>query len=328
MLGVTGKTGAWKTSGVQLPAEPGLWIDQAMAGLHPTPIYERKHWEIDGGLVVAVVRVEPIAQTPCMADEGQVFERVLSESKKVTDPIRLAELIARGRAAQEQAELAAGIAATELFQHPDLVSERSVWIGVGLSSTNYLPDISARLFHSGFPAHVAKRFNERAIVETGLSPPSDMHRSIAQDHVEFSFGGPAILWLIRVHWSGRIGVAMALAGNPVSHLSLFDALAVPAWKLAADLSEHVGAYGDTRVHLAVKRQTRAEAEARPIGTKVPGSTPPSSTLYARLPPEVHLKRPWPPVPEGPSDELIGSMQRELMRSAGLWIHEGEPDPVR
>jgi hypothetical protein len=327
LLGVTGKPGAWKAAGVELPDEPGLWIDQAMGGLHPAPIYERRHWPTKDGRVVVVVRIEPIAQTPCMTDEGQVFERVSSESKKVTEPLRLAELMARGQAAQEQAELAAGTAATELFLHPDLGSERSVWVGVGLHRTNYMPDISARLFHSRFPAFIAERFNERAIVETGLPVPERMDRSIAQDHVEFLFGGPAILWLVRAHWSGRVGVAIALAGRPVSHLSLFDALVIPAWKLAADLSDHLGAYGDARVHMAVKRQTQEDAEARAIGIGQPGPVPPPSTLYADLPPEVHLRRPWSPVAEGPNNEMIGSMQRELMRSAGHWVHEGEPDPI-
>jgi hypothetical protein len=39
-------------------------------------------------------------------------------------------------------------------------------------------------------------------------------------------------------------------------------------------------------------------------------------LNADLPPQVHLKRPWSPVPNGPSDEMIGSMQREFDAERG------------
>ncbi len=328
LVGVSGSAHHWSASGIEIPGEePGLWIDQVMEGLSPQPVYERKHWQVADGRVVAVIRVEPIAQTPCMTDEGQVFERVSSESRKVVEPLRLAELISRGEKAQEQAEIAAGVAATELFERPDVISERSVWIGFGLHSVSYQPDISARLFHSRFPNFLAERFNERAIVETGFLAPHGMHRSIGQDHVEFLVGGESILWVVRAHWSGRVGVAIALAGDPVSRLSLFDALVIPAWKLAADLTAHLGAYGDIRVHLAVKRQTAEQAHQRPTGTYVPGPTPPESTVYASLPPEVHLKRPWFPLPTGPSDEIVGSMQRELMRAAGYWVHEGEPGAI-
>jgi len=328
LVGINGSAHQWSPSGIEIPgAEPGLWIDQVMEGLNPQPIYEKKYWQIADGRTVAVIRVEPITQTPCMTADGQVFERVSSESRKVTDPLRLAELISRGKKAQEHAEIAAGVAATELFEHPDAISERSVWIGFGLHSASYQPDISARLFHSRFPSFLAERFGERAITEPSLSAPPDMHRSIGQDHVEFLFGSESILWVVRAHWSGRVGVAIALAGNPVSHLSLFDALVIPAWKLAADLAAYLGAYGDVRVHLAVKRQTLERAQQRSTGTYVPGPIPPGSTMYAKLPPEVHLKRPWSPLPTGPGDEIVGSMQRELMRTAGRWVHEGEPDAI-
>jgi hypothetical protein len=328
LVGVSGSAHQWSPSGIEIPgAEPGLWIDQVMEGLSPQPVYEKKYWQIAEGRTVAILRVEPISQTPCMTADGQVFERVSSESRKVIEPLRLAELISRGKKAQEQAEVAAGIAATELFEHPDVISERSVWVGFGLHSASYQPDISARLFHSRFPSFLAERFGERAITEPGLPAPPDMHRSIGQDRVEFLVGSESILWVVRAHWSGRVGVAIALARNAVSNLSLFDALVIPAWKLAADLSAHLGAYGDVRVHLAVKRQTLERARQRPIGTYMPGPIPPESTMFARLPPEVHLKRQWSPSLSGPSDEIVGSMQRELMRAAGNWIHEGEPDAI-
>jgi hypothetical protein len=47
-------------------------------------------------------------------------------------------------------------------------------------------------------------------------------------------------------------------------------------------------------------------------------------FYRGLPGPVALTR-WADVAE-PSGDLIGSVQRELQRAAGLWSFEGVPDP--
>jgi len=94
----------------------------------------------------------------------------------------------------------------------------------------------------------------------------------------------------------------------------------PAWNLAADVVDLLGGYGDARMSLVVSvRNQSVHLSGRttpPLGT---------DTLYGSLPLETRIQRQA--AVAHPTDAEIGSVQRELQRAAGLWSHEGVPDPT-
>jgi hypothetical protein len=325
IVGALQEDGGWKLPGITRPSpEPGLWLDQIIGGLRPQPRFSHYHWIVDEDRLVAVIRVEPLAQTPCMTRDGQVFERVSSESIKVKDPTRLSELFRRGRQARELTEAGAHVASTELFEHPGVFDDRSVWVGLGMMAASYAPDIGSRLFRSQFNRAIHKGFGERLCTEAGLAPPQTVEPIMRQSFVALEGGNDLHHWVVSAHWSGRVGVLAALAGEMVLHQSLFDSFVIPAWNLAADLVEHLGGYGDARVELSVRVQTKELGQQRPTGSRRPGPAPPPQTLYGKLPQETNIPRPT--EIRGPTSEEIGSIQRELQRAAGLFSFEGEPDP--
>jgi schlafen family protein len=292
IVGARKEEDAWKLPGITRPSsEPGLWLDQILAGLQPQPRLVHKHWKVDDDWVVALIRVEPLAETPCMTRDGQVFERVSSETLKVKDPVRLNELFRRGREARDVAEAGAHLASTELFEYPGIFNRRSVWIGLGLMAASYKPDIGSLLFHSEFNQAIHKGFGDRLCIEAGLSPPQAVEPIMRQSFVAPAGGNDLYYWVVSAHWSGRVGVLAALAGDMVLHQSLFDSFVIPAWNLAADLVEHLGGYGDARMELSVRVQTDEVAQRRATGSRRPGPAPPPRTLYGKLPPETNIPRP-------------------------------------
>ena len=65
----------WRLSGVVIDhSEPELWIGQLIGDLRPAPRFEAKAWKLDRDRTVAVVRVEPVDEPPCMTPQGHVYE--------------------------------------------------------------------------------------------------------------------------------------------------------------------------------------------------------------------------------------------------------------
>jgi hypothetical protein len=149
IIGARRENAVWALPGIRPASEPELWLDQVLEGLRPRPSYRRRAWTVEDGRVVAVVEVEPLTQTPCMTRDGQVWERVSSETVRVTHPTRLHELFARGAEARARAEAGAERAARALLEHPDALVGRSAWVAVSLFAGSYEPDIGSRLFHEG-----------------------------------------------------------------------------------------------------------------------------------------------------------------------------------
>jgi hypothetical protein len=312
IIGARQVAGLWTLPGITRPSpEPGLWLDQILSGLEPRPRFAHKHWIVEDDRLIAVVRVEPLAQTPCMTRDGQAFERVSSETVKVKDPTQLNDLFMRGRHARGRAEAAAHLASTELFEHHSAFHNRSVWIGLGLVAASYEPDISSRLFHERFHKAIHRGFGDRLSTEAGLAPPQAVQPIMRQSFVALEGGNDLHYWVVSAHWSGRVGVLAALAGDMVIHQSLFDSFVIPAWNLAADLVEHLGGYGDARMELSVRVQTPWEAQQPPTGMGQPGPAPPSRTLYGKLPRETNIPRPT----RNPKPHLRGDWQHPARTTA-------------
>jgi len=315
IVGAAKRADRWELIGVDGRGEPGLWLDRAIGGLRPLPRYAHRVFPLDDGRWAAVVQVEPLTQTPCMTLDGQVFERVSSESVRVTDPGRLAQLFSRGEQARERAEGRAARAVQMLNRVTG--QQLGVVVTLGLTAASYEDDIGSRLFHSRFRGQLDDAFEQRLFREPALgksSPTPGVH-SIRQSYIQRAYGFNSDqrplaerAWVVRAQWDGAVGVSAVLTGPILKVGSLFDMVLLPAWRLAADLVAALGGYGDARMHLLV--------EVRAIAAHL-------GELYRGLPGSVELTR-WAEVAE-PTDDLIGSVQRELQRAAGLWSFEGVPD---
>jgi len=329
LIGARRENEVWDLPGIRPPSdEPELWLDQVLEGLRPRPRYRRRAWTVEDGRAVAVVEVEPLTQTPCMTRDGQVWERVSSETVRVTDPTRLHELFARGAEARARAEAGAGRAARALLEHPDALVGRSAWVAVSLFAASYEPDIGSRLFHEGLHKALRAGFGKRLFDEIGLTRCQHVTSTIRQSYVELGGDAGDIFYLARTSWDGSAAVLAGLAGATLQNFPLMDGLVWPAWRLATDLVQALGGYGDARVHMgfrvrSLSHSTRGELRrAEELGM---GPAPPEGTIYAKLPEETHIQR-LTEVRDPTSDE-IASVQRELQRAAGLWTFEGQPDPV-
>ncbi len=309
IVGATKRDREWQLVGVGQRGEPALWLDRALDGLRPLPRCEHRVFDLGDGRWAAVIRVEPLTQTPCMTLDGQVFERVSSESVRVTEPVRLAALFTRGEQARERAEAHASRAVRVLQQA--VGQPLGVGVTLGLVAASYEDDIGSRLFHSRFRTQLDGAFEARLFSELSLPTraPSPEDHAIRQSYMQRTYGIGEVSWLVRAQWDGTVGVSARLTGSILKHGSLFDLVLLPAWRLAADLVAALGGYGDARMHLALEQR----AIAYQLGD-----------FYRGLPGLTELTR-WADVAE-PSGDVVGSVQRELQRAAGLWSFEGLPDP--
>ncbi len=316
IVGAASGDDGWELAGVKRRGEPGLWLDQSIGGLRPMPRYAHRVFSLGDDRWAAVVEVEPLTQTPCMTPDGQVFERVSSQSVRVTDPARLAQLLSRGEQARERAEGHAKRAVQAL--HRVTGQQLGVVVTLGLAAASYEDDISSRLFHSRFRGQLDDAFEQRLFREPALgkSDPTPGVHSIRQSYIQRAYGFNSDskpfaerAWVVRAQWDGAVGVSAVLTGDILKVGGLFDMVLLPGWRLAADLVAALGGYGDARMHLLV--------EVRAIAAYL-------GEFYRGLPGSVELTR-WAEVAE-PTDDLIGSVQRELQRAAGLWSFEGVPDP--
>jgi hypothetical protein len=315
IVGATKCERGWELVGVDQPGEPGLWLDQALAGLQPRPRYTHRVLPLDDGRWAAVVEVEPLTQTPCITRDGQVFERVSSESVRVTDPARLAQLFSRGEQARRRAEEQAARAAQALRQGGRL--RPGVIVTLGLAAASYEPDIGSRLFHSRFRTQLDAAFEQRLLRELSHPNPSTgaNDHAIRQNYVQRAFGFNAdrrpfseVAWTVRAQWDGAVAVSALLTGSVLKTGGLFPLVLLPAWLVAADLVAALGGYGDGRLYL--------DLDVQDVHANL-------GDFYRGLPASVQLTR-WTELDE-PTDDLIGSVQRELERAAGLWSFEGTPD---
>ncbi len=320
LIGAARRDGRWQLPGIAMPAsEPGLWLDQVIAGLRPLPRCRHHHWVVESGRFVAVVEVQPTTATPCMTNDGQVFERVSSESIQVKDPLRLHELITRGRNARARAEAHADRAAEHFSGTRGPYADTTVRFAVGLAATSYEPDISSRLFHSSFPRRLEQLLDARCYSDLGQQRETDAHRIIQQDHLQLAVDAAQLHWVARAGWDGSAAVLAAVNPESAAVFAAMDFAIWPAWKLAVQMVDLLGGYGDASMTVIVTIRNQS--------VHLPGRTIPPLTaesLWGRLQPETRLRRQAAVTP--PTDAEVGTIQRELQRAGGLWSHEGVPDP--
>lgn len=317
----------WHLPGVLMGhPEPELWIGQLLRELRPAPRTETRAWSLSGGRTVAVTRIEPVDEPPCMTPQGHVYQRVSGETQRIKDPTLLSALFDRGRDAQQRASELAHRAAERAFDTPRWVLERSVSVTVALAPIGRETDnIRPRLFVPSFIEAMSVEL-ERMLFEeatgrerwqqqdayTVLAHNSQrMAYELAEDRLEHR------TWLIQATWDGAIAASVVLNAAAAYGLSGFDQAVRPAWEAVDPLVQALGGYGPAELVV----HTFAAPQRRHITTSAPPPAP-SGTLYSRLPEHTFVQR---RVNLGEIDEdTLGSVQRETIRASGRESFEPEP----
>ncbi len=309
----------WTLPGVRIPhAEPKTWLADAVTTLRPRPRFESHAWDVGDGRTAAVVAVEPVAVPPCMTAGGEIYERVSSKTVRVTDPLVLARLLERGDAARRGAEEGAKAAVRVAIGDDSLRRDELFRVVVAMRATGYEPDISSRLFRRSTTDAIAE------IVKARLKSDRDTYvhaanpfwrqdrygvRTVKTDPPP-DYQPPPRAWSVAVGWDGSVSLRCAAGDRGLGIALLFEDILVPAWNAAVDLVDLVGGFGDAYFvsELAGGGVVYLGDEWGGVKTEIGGSR-----LIGR----------WTEI-TSPSEELVDSVRRELLRSLTFPAHEPEP----
>lgn len=320
----------WSLPGITPPGdEMRVWLGKIIRGLSPTPRWDVQPWTLDGGRLVAVVRVEPVAQPPCMTPDGRVFQRVSGETIPVRDPTLLNALMTRGREARERADEFAEQAADTAVRTLMGVWpwEHALSIAAGLAPVaRETDDISSRLFVPSFEQAI-----EQAIWPLfgggDFGPkPSEFTWRIRQE----SFGllahftrTPADepsdtaarkrVWFVQGRWDGSVaaGIALNTAAAEELDISFARGIAVPAWTQLEPLCQRLGGYGPATLAMQIYRPEPPQVNPQPMGG-LRTIFPIGETVIAQ----------WVTLGADASEGLA-RMNREIERAGGYLMYEPE-----
>jgi len=311
--------GAWSLEGVPFRDEPPVWVSNIVGdrerGVRPYPDgLDTKAWTTEDGRQVAVVRVPPIATPPCIS-HGVVYERVSGKTIAVTEPLRLAELFARGDQARRAAEVKATAAAVDAMKrgrsHPSH-ADTHIQFGLGLAAAGYLPDISSRLFGVPFEQGVISSI-QTVLTQDGLPTPGgpSIVPDVTQDARQFESraGDPRLghSWIIRATWNGSIGIYWVQGVTQTRVESVVDGPVRTAWMAADEILDMLAPQGSR--HIAVVM----------AGAMFPPNPADQATWEQSHPEHPLVGRG--PIDRGVNDTIIASIARELRRATGEMAYE-------
>lgn len=306
------KGGSWDLPGFSTrDPEPKAWVSRVLCDrLRPVPRFDVEHWALPSEKHVVVVRVEPIAVSPCLTIDGQAYERVTSQTKRVDDPRRLADLLRRGEASIHGSEQKARAAADLIDRARVLGGEASLRtrVTLGLSATGYTPDISARLFSRSFMQTL-----DASIVELaqGLDPWTErlgLKRALSHSHTAVEVAAAMVASTMPeqqelgavASWDGSLSLTWVTATNSVSVDFGVDHVLRLAWDNARILVGELGGYGPG--HLTIR-------------TISAGPPAPNNLVSLATPVERKIT-----LEDGASLDMA-SVKRELLRASGVTTFE-------
>ena len=317
----------WHLPGVLIDAsEPELWLQTVIdSGTAPAPRCRIKSWSLDRDRTVALVEVEPVAQPPCMTSQGHVYERVSGETRRVTDPVHLDGLFRRGREARAESERRAVGAANDLAGALDLGGiHAAVALAIAPIGRD-TDDISSRLFTPGFGKHLEEALSELlpradspeqtypSMSQAGITAQAMFYESLGPDE---PFDTPLYersvrkVWAALGRWDGTVAAGASFNAEELGYVSMFDELIAPAWTALVPLVARLGGFGPARLVIVIVGAGGADEYV-------------GSGLLAQVEGSVLVQRDIDLEP--PSTDQIGSIQREVQRSAGILTYEPEPD---
>lgn len=339
---------AWRLDPLEFGDEPTAWLSRVIrGGVTPVPFYDIREWSQDGGHV-AVVRIDAVAEPPCMTTSGEVFVRVSGESVRVTDPETLRRLYTRG-----EEQVARAITKARRRAEPESEARIGASLGMGRLGMTVDRDPSelrlrvaitpvaaeeeteTRVFRHSFAERVLEIIGQLPLAP--LFPYSEQPRFasgvrrsglIAFDANERD----AHRWTIEVDSDATVMVALNVEVESGDAALLLSEVVVreavrPAIAAASSLIEQAGGRG--RCYLVVSMVGR-HFEVRDSEGHT-GEVPeiPDLMLAPRL--RGHEYRDgfeaWIDPGHEPSPELLGGIERDLLRACAVsaWEPEGEPE---
>lgn len=341
--------GPWKLDPLDFDGEePTTWLSRVIRnGVNPVPPHDIREWERDG-LHVAVVRVDPVAEPPCMTMSGEVFMRVSGESIRVTDAATLRRLYVRGEERVDRAIRNARYAAKPESEYrlPGLGFEMGPWgvqavtepaelrIRVAFAPVGVDPTTETRVLRRSFGDRVVEAARALPAAPLFAEPGYDQFRiDMTRDSItvaEVSETNPQ-QWEIVVETDATVTVRLTIAANPddahlLARAVLDDALR-PAMQTATKLADDVGGAGRGFLVISVVGRDFELLDERGRRGDVPGIPDGMIAAVGTGPREYRDGiEAWLEVGADPPHDLLAAMERELLRACGIAAWEPEPAP--
>jgi hypothetical protein len=155
----------WGLNGVDFGREePRTWVDSVIRdGLDPVPRHDTKPLSVAEGRDVAIVRIEPAGEPPCITRDGVIYLRVSGRTIPVTDALVLARLSEQGERARERAQRHSYAALEErLDPGQTFVYEPCTFVfGIALAPVTTEPRVERRLYRVETKEHASALIHER-----------------------------------------------------------------------------------------------------------------------------------------------------------------------
>jgi hypothetical protein len=316
------RDGPWRIDPVDFRGdEPTTWLSNVIRnGVRPIPPYDVKAWTRNGG-TVAVVRVDLVAEPPCMTRSGEVFTRVSGESPKVTDPTTLRRLFERGEARAFAAEDEAIRAATLPDTEGELVDGSFLRIRLAFAPTGLVDDVAGRLFTRTFYDVLADRLDR--LPAAPLFPYPGVYAFLVTARQDALVARETHeenrqRWSAVARWDGSVALYLDVIpeSEDIARLTaseIFGAAVRPAAEAAEALVRALGGYG--RAHVALRFYARSFSVVS--GGGLVGRIPGPATL---LPIQA-----WTDTDGTLGVDQYARMRRELLRASGLVVWEPTED---
>lgn len=289
---------SWALRGWTFPDEPATWVTNTLinGGVDPLPAYDVRSFVVSATEHVAAIRFFPVAVPPVITNQGQVWERLSSVSRMVTDSGALRHLVERGNGARIRA-VDAATRAMGTFE--TTVVERPYQVIAAAASASLREDNSALVFSPGYYNSVANVLTQSLLppVYAGIRSLETAH-AISQDWILLSNAGfhHTEGYAVRVDRHGAVAIGQAgINDSGLRTVATEPASIRPILEAATELAVRIGPAAPVFVSVLVTDERQ--------GNKV-------------------IQRWWDS--HGPTDDDITSLAREARRALGQ--REFEPDP--
>ena len=143
-------------------------------------------------------------------------------------------------------------------------------------------------------------------------------------------GLPWTAWALSAQWTGAVAASVTYSLDAVPGVGqVVDEFVRPGWREIVPLVERLGGYGPAHLTLAVRRApepTDGFIDGKFLAEGYRPQPPKPASLFAKLPvgDGTYIER-WTQVAP-PSNDVLGSLQRELERAGGRLSYEPESEP--
>ena len=295
---------SWHLPGVSFEVEePGTWASSVItSGMSPLPPFDTKTLDRDEGRRVLVVEVEPVSVPPCVTNDGVLYQRVSGQTKPVTDPAVLGELLRRGETARVNAEATAARAALGIVKEPGILTAAETLFSVALSPAMSVDDKAAVLFTKSFYEQMEKLVRARLQADPmlGFSVGGLLQQNSLRQWTTSEQMGAG--WTAAAYWDGAVAATFSDNGGEF-YLAETIQRVHQGWEVLAELAEVYGGRGEAHLYVLVQHRHKQTS--------------------SKLTDPIELRR-WTEV-RAPREAEKASVERELERAFGRPAFEPEPE---